>query len=161
MNHHKTSFTLEDSTTIIMAIIPTVLVSIISKIASKIENTFFCIVVMICSCFLSILIAYLFYVFLKEKQEYNQYKEYEGKWLQYIPGFQRKFSICELKYSKRDGWKFVGTNIDDCNYESVMFDSYKFIGDGPNSFFYVTDARASYKPEKIEGFGKVYNLGKQ
>ena len=88
------------------------------------------------------------------------YKKYEGIWIQYIPDFTRKIAVCELKYTN-GSYHFSGINYGDSSTDYTLFESEMFIENGPCSFYYITSAHEQFKPEEIQGFGKVYNITKQ
>lgn len=84
---------------------------------------------------------------------FRPYKEYEGRWIEYIPNFERPFSICELKHRGGE-YHFSGLNYDD-NYLSnyVDFFSYDFICSSEDMFTYYTKSNSK---SDCNGFGKVY-----
>jgi len=92
---------------------------------------------------------------------FRKYKKYEGIWIEIIPNFSRKIAICEL-YHDRNGYHFDGTNYEENSFNSVEFQSQKFIENGKDSFYYITNSQqGNPKTAKIEGFGKVFELSKR
>lgn len=91
------------------------------------------------------------------KKRYRTYKEYEGRWIEIIPDFPRKISVCNL-YFDDEGYHFDGNNYCDDNETPVSFYSYKFIEDKNNSFFYITDNTQTHRRQ---GYGKIENISKE
>lgn len=88
---------------------------------------------------------------------FRPFKEYEGKWVQIIPGFKREIAVCTLSFDKKDGYHFTGTNFGKTDRENVEFSSHRFVKNDEGGFFFVTSSNQNNRPE---GFGKIHALSK-
>lgn len=94
-------------------------------------------------------------IFIYRTKTNRKYKEYEGRWIEIIPGFSRTISICNIEY-KLDGYHFDGVNYDIYNNTHVIFKSKKFIASSSNEFYYITKNENDLS--NVEGYGKVFAL---
>ena len=98
------------------------------------------------------------YFYIRRKLYRTTYQAYEGIWIQYIPEFKRQISICRLTY-KEGSFHFDGTNFYNDGKNYVSFHSYMVIENGPDSFFFITDATKKYGDDvNIHGFGIISDL---
>ena len=94
-------------------------------------------------------------IFIYRTKTIRKYKEYEGRWIEIIPGFVRPITICHIEY-KQDGYHFDGVNYDIKDYSNVKFSSKKFIASSRNEFYYITKNETDLR--NVEGYGKVFAL---
>ena len=110
---------------------------------------------------ISFSISFIFILILLELVQklpfFRAYRQYEGKWVEYLRDKpEAPIAVCTLHYSRGE-YHFDGTNFSDQHDEIVRFKSVKFMGDGDDGFYYVTQGNQTYF---IRGFGSIFSLSK-
>ncbi|MBQ3518882.1 MAG: hypothetical protein IJA31_06145 [Clostridia bacterium] len=110
------------------------------------------IIILIVAYVISAVLIFLVNKYLSRLKCFRLYKNYEGRWIEIIPGFEREISVCSLSY-KNGEYHFNGENYASNNAKNVRFTSKKFIDNGETEFFYITEGSQSHRPE---GYGKIH-----
>lgn len=139
------------ASSMILAVIPVIIISCGKAILGDKFLNIANIILMTVSYFISAICIYFFNKHISKIKQFRKYKEYEGRWIEIIPDFSRKISICNL-YFNDDGYHFDGFNYQDDIKRPVKFKSQKFIENGEDGFFYITKCDLIHRPE---GYGKV------
>lgn len=118
---------------LIIATIPVIVLKIGEHILGKDIAERYNVAIYVASCILSALIIFLFNKYIFNLKCFRKYKKYEGKWIEIIPGFTRKISVCNLSF-KYGEYHFNGVNYSEDKDAPIEFYSKKFIENGTNSF---------------------------
>lgn len=140
----------------ILAIIPVLITSLGRTILGDKLLTIANVSILVISYLVSAVCIYYFNKYISKIRYFRQYKEYEGKWVEIIPGFSREIAICTLQF-KSDGYHFSGQNYQNSNSIPVTFESSKFIENGKKSFYYIIKCNLNHRPE---GYGKISFISK-
>lgn len=152
MNKFKTICQVVQS--LILAAIPLLTNIFSQKIFGNRFTTALNIIILIIAYIISAILIFLFNKFLIRLRCFRVYKNYEGTWIEIIPGFKREISICSLSY-KNGEYHFDGENYANTGIKNVSFTSKKFIENGETEFFYITEGSQSHRPE---GYGKIHSI---
>lgn len=144
----------------IIAIVPTAILYFTDDTWKSYEKLRERILVIVVAYILTALIVFAINKIFSRIPVFRKYRKYEGRWIQYIENSDKPIAICTLRFDK-EGYHFDGVNFPKNSGEVRQFKSHRFVPNTENSFYYVTNAYEDYKPQKIEGFGKVYGITKQ
>ena len=137
---------------------PTLIIAIITHLRGKEEVQIpIELSIIIISYFISAILIYFANYQIARCRFFRPLKEYEGKWVQIIPGFKREIAVCTLSFDKKDGYHFTGTNFGRTDKDNVEFTSHRFVKNDVGGFFFVTSSNQNNRPE---GFGKIHALSK-
>lgn len=112
------------------------------------------IIMLIFAYIISAVLIFLFNKYLNRLKCFRIYKNYEGWWIEIIPGFERQISVCSLVYENGE-YHFDGVNFARTGVKNVNFTSKKFVDNGKTEFFYITEGSQSHRPE---GYGKIHSI---
>ena len=149
----------------------TLFLDVFSTIAFAAVSTFFptflperiplCVKNCICIVFYIIVASLIFFLnyVLVITPVLRPYKKYEGIWIEIIPNSSRKLSICQLKYDRKNGYIFSGTNYPytTSNSKFVEFTSVQFSPNGNDSFYYIDKP---FNNKNVQGYGKIESIYK-
>ncbi|MBR0414603.1 MAG: hypothetical protein IJI67_06005 [Clostridia bacterium] len=136
-------------TAVVISIFPLLLSEVITCCFSNSLSEKNRIWVIVISYAICALIVYFINLFLPKIKLFRRYRKFEGIWIEFIPEFPRKITICKIYYHNGE-YHFDGRNFRDKN-EVVGFKSVVMAGKD-DKLFYVTDTT---KAVDYEGFGKM------
>lgn len=133
----------------VLAFVPSVIIALLNFLKTPNVSTFQIVISFMLAYFVNcVLIFYTEKLWLRFKP-FRKYHLYEGIWIEIIPDFSRKISICKLEF-KKSTYCFWGENFKD-DLESVHFESIGMI-ENDDTIYYVTDTTET---SKYEGLGRI------
>lgn len=149
---------------LLISIAPAVIITIADNIINNIwELSVLNKILIYLLCYICVIFIIRFFYFRAIKKRRDElYNRYVGKWIQYIPEFSRKISVCSIEY-QGDYFLFSGYNYDEKDgkvkfYARMYLDEY--LEGYYARFHYKTDAHVVEKyNERVSGFGELEIYG--